>query len=139
MISAIALVDEGARAIMRSEAFTSLLPEVEEMYLRCTTRGAEQVRKLSAQFSAFAHSHDDMAFGARELAAIRARTLVVHGDRDEFFPAEIPFAMYRGIHTSELWIIPGGGHVPIYDPMVPFTARALDFLGRTPTTRATQP
>jgi hypothetical protein len=36
--------------------------------------------------------------------------------------------MYRGIPAAQLWIVPGGGHVPILDPLVPFTATALKFL-----------
>src|SRR5690606_5498265 len=99
----------------------------------------EQVSQLVAQFSAFADSRDDMNFTARELGTITARTLIVHGDRDEFFPVEMPVATYRGIAEAELWIIPGGGHVPIYDPMVPFTARALDFLGRAQSNRTRLP
>jgi len=36
--------------------------------------------------------------------------------------------MYRSIPNSALWIIPRGGHVPIFDPAIPFTATALKFL-----------
>jgi pimeloyl-ACP methyl ester carboxylesterase len=62
------------------------------------------------------------------LATIAARTMVVHGDRDPFFPVELAVEMYRAIPEASLWIIPHGGHVPIYDPSVPFAARALRFL-----------
>jgi pimeloyl-ACP methyl ester carboxylesterase len=36
--------------------------------------------------------------------------------------------MYRAIPNAALWIVPGGDHVPIYDPAVAFTATALQFL-----------
>jgi pimeloyl-ACP methyl ester carboxylesterase len=55
--------------------------------------------------------------------------LIVHGDRDQFFPVEIPLEMYRGIPNASLWIIPQGGHVPIFDPAIPFVPTALKFLG----------
>jgi pimeloyl-ACP methyl ester carboxylesterase len=38
----------------------------------------------------------------------------VHGDRDQFFPVSIPVEMYRSIPNSSLWIVPEGGHVPIF-------------------------
>ena len=50
----------------------------------------------------------------KNLRTIRARTLVVHGDRDVFFPVSIPAQMYESIPTAALWIIPNGSHVPIF-------------------------
>ena len=50
--------------------------------------------------------------GSRRLAKIGAPTLIVHGDRDEFFPVSIPIAMYQSIPGAELWIVPGGTHAP---------------------------
>jgi pimeloyl-ACP methyl ester carboxylesterase len=69
-----------------------------------------------------------MNFTEQTLSTITARTLVVHGDRDRFFPVEIPVTMYRSIPVAALWIVPGGDHVPIYDSVVPFTSTALKFL-----------
>jgi len=46
------------------------------------------------------------------LSTITARTLIVHGDRDSFFPIAIPVEMYRAIPNSYLWVIPDGGHMP---------------------------
>ncbi|BAV07918.1 beta-ketoadipate enol-lactone hydrolase [Filimonas lacunae] len=40
------------------------------------------------------------------MSAITARTLVVHGDRDNFFPVEIRVNMYHSIPDAALWIIP---------------------------------
>ena len=55
-----------------------------------------------------------MNFTTPYLGTIRARTLIVHGDRDEFFPVSIPVEMYRAIPGAALWIVPEGGHVPIF-------------------------
>ena len=55
-----------------------------------------------------------MNFTAPYLGTIKARTLIVHGDRDQFFPVSIPIEMYRSIPDSALWIIPQGGHVAIF-------------------------
>ncbi|MHB1279576.1 MAG: alpha/beta fold hydrolase, partial [Bacteroidia bacterium] len=128
LISTTTHFTDQARAIMRRASFDTLPREVQEMYSECAKRGEDQVRQLIAQFNAFHDSHDDMNFTAQRLSAVRARTLIVHGDRDNFFPVEIAVSMYRSIPDAALWVIPDGDHVPIYDPAVPFTAAALRFL-----------
>jgi pimeloyl-ACP methyl ester carboxylesterase len=71
-----------------------------------------------------------MNFTAPLLSTIRARTLIVHGDRDEFFPVNIPVEMYQAIPSAYLWIIANGGHVPIYGANVPFVATVTEFFGK---------
>ena len=129
LVSATTYFPAQARAIMRRAAFGRMPQPVEAMYRACATRGDAQVRQLIAQFNALGDNHDDMAFTAVELSAITARTLVVHGDRDSFFPVEIAMSLYRAIPDAALWIIPDGDHAPIFDAAVPFTATALRFLG----------
>jgi hypothetical protein len=41
----------------------------------------------------------------------------------------IPVEMYHSIPHSYLWIVPNGGHVPIYGTNVPFVATAMEFFG----------
>ena len=101
-----------ARAIMRDVAERGLPPPVQQMFEQCATRGDEQVNGLVRQFGAFKDSHDDMNFTPADLRKITAETLIIHGDRDEFFPVPIPVAMYGAIPKAELWIVPGGTHEP---------------------------
>jgi len=119
---------EQARAIMRRASFETMPPEVREMYRECAKRGDEQVRELISQFNAFHDNYDDVNFSAEQLSAVTCRTLIVHGDRDNFFPVDIAVNMYKAMVNSALWIIPNGDHVPIYDPGIPFTSTALRFL-----------
>ena len=128
LISATTHFPDQARAIMRRASFTTMPQPVREMYQECAKRGDEQIRQLITQFNALHENYDDMNFTAQNLSIITARTLVVHGDRDNFFPVEIPVSIYRAIPDAALWIIPGGDHVPIYDSAVPFTSAALNFL-----------
>ena len=128
LISATTHFPGQARAIMRRASFGTMPQQVQEMYRECAKRGDEQIRQLLAQFNALHDNYDDMNFTAQSLSTITARTLVVHGDRDNFFPVEIPMNMYRSIPDAALWIIPGGDHVPVYDSAVPFTSTALRFL-----------
>ena len=80
------------------------------------------MRDLMRQFIGFKDSYEDMNLTPPYLATIKARTLIVHGDRDEFFPVDIPVDMYKSIPGSQLWIVPNGDHVPIYG------ARTVEFL-----------
>lgn len=128
LISATTHFPDQARAIMRGASFGTMPQQVQEMYRECAKRGDEQIRQLIAQFNALHKNYDDMNFTAQSLSTIAARTLVVHGDRDRFFPVEIAVSIYRSIPDAALWIIPGGEHAPIYDPTVPFTSTALRFL-----------
>ncbi len=128
LISATSHFPDQARAIMRAASFERMPQEVQEMYRECAKRGDAQIRQLITQFNTLHENYDDMNFTAQSLSTITARTLVVHGDRDRFFPVEIPVSIYRSIPGAALWIIPGGDHVPIYDSTVPFTSTTLRFL-----------
>ena len=128
LVSATSHFPDQARAIMRRASFDTMPEVVQKMYRECAKRGDTQVRHLITQFNAFSSNYDDMNFTEQTLSTVAARTLVVHGDRDHFFPVEIPVSIYRSIPNAELWIIPGGDHVPIFDSAVPFTSTALRFL-----------
>ena len=58
-----------------------------------------------------------MNFTPPLLSTITARTLIVHGDRDMFFPMSIPVEMYEAIPESYLMVLPNWGHAAI--PMDP--------------------
>ncbi len=128
LISATHYFPQQARIIMGRASFDTIPQQVREMYSECAKQGDEQIRQLISQFNALSKNYDDMNFTEQRLSTITARTFVVHGDCDNFFPVEIPESIHRSITDSELWIIPGGEHVPIYDSKIPFISRALQFL-----------
>lgn len=129
LVSATTHFPTQARAIMRRASLRTMPDDVQAMYRECAKRGDDQIRQLIAQFNALHDNYDDMNFTAQTLSTITARTLVVHGERDNFFPEEIAVGLARDIPNAELWLVPGGDHVPIFDAAVPFTATALRFLG----------
>lgn len=91
--------------------------------------GDEQILALYDMTRSFATSVDDMAFTAQILGAITARTLIVHGDHDQLYPVELAVELFRGIPRSALWIVPNGGHGPIFgDRAAMFRAEALSYL-----------
>lgn len=110
---------EQSRRVIRGEVSAPLPKEVRAMFDSCASRGQPQVSDLMAQFQGFASSYDDMNLTPADLGKITARTLIVQGDRDEFFPVEIPVEVYRAIPGSQLWIVPNGDHVPIYGARLP--------------------
>ncbi|MFT3776112.1 MAG: alpha/beta hydrolase [Minicystis sp.] len=70
-----------------------------------------------------------MNFTPPLLSTIRARTLIVSGDRDPFYPVELAVQMYRAIPRAALWVIPNDGHGPIYGKWRESFERAtLEFL-----------
>ena len=122
-----AMPDE-TRAWVRETKLAALPPEVAAGFRGCAARGETQAAALAAQFGRFADAPGADVFAPRDLSGIGAPVLLVQGDRDIFFPVEQTLALYRSLPNAQLWVIPGGEHVPVYDPMVPFVTRTLTFL-----------
>ena len=89
-------------------------------------RGDEQIQELFRLGRAFAEQYDDMNFTPPYLSTITARTLLIFGDRDPFYPVSIALDMHNAIPRSYLWIVPNGGHVPGLN--APFVPSLLPFL-----------
>jgi pimeloyl-ACP methyl ester carboxylesterase len=99
-------------------------------YRKLHINGDDQIRLLISQFKNFAESYEDVNFTPPLLSTIKAKTLIIHGDRDWAYPATIATQMYQSIPKSYLWIVPNGGHVPVFDKLAPmFSQTALEFLG----------
>lgn len=112
IIGATTFFPEQARKIM-----TAVQYETEDKewidYLHTIHPGGEtQIRDLQKQFREMAQTYDDMNFSTPYLAQIKCPTLIIHGDRDRFFPINIPTDAYKAIPNSYLWIVPNGGHLP---------------------------
>jgi pimeloyl-ACP methyl ester carboxylesterase len=107
LFSATSYFPEQCRAIQRGTSEDTVSwEEARQVHLR----GDEQIRLLVRCFQEMAHGYDDMNFTPPYLRTISARTMIVHGDRDEFFPISIPIEMYNSIPNSALWIVPNAGH-----------------------------
>ncbi len=92
--------------------------------------GDEQIRSLLRQLGSLANSYEDLSFTPPHLSAVEAAVLIVHGDRDYCFPSSMAEEMYSNIPNAYLWIVPNGGHVPIYGVWFEiFLETAGQFLG----------
>ena len=113
LVGATSYFPASAREVMRSMHPDSAPPEAVERMARGHSRGEAQIRELIRAFHDFRDDYTDMTFTPPYLASIEAATLIVHGDRDRFFPVRIPVEQYRSIPDSYLWILPNTGHVPL--------------------------
>jgi len=114
LVSATPYFPEQARAIMRELSVDNRSDQEWEQMRRWHRHGDEQIREIWRQAKGFADSYDDMNFTPPYLSTITARTLIVHGDRDPLYPVDLAKKMYDAIPRSHLWVIPNGGHGPIF-------------------------
>jgi len=129
LVSAAHYFPEQARAIMGQMTPDHRTDEEWQMMRQFHRHGDDQIRALWAQGNGFKDSYDDMNFTPPYLSTITARTMIVHGDRDPLYPVNIPIEIYQAIPHSYLWIIPNGGHGPIFGEMAGrFAETALAFL-----------
>jgi pimeloyl-ACP methyl ester carboxylesterase len=129
LVSATPYFPEQARAIMRQVRADNRSEAEWQQMREWHKHGDEQIRALWRMSNAFKDSYDDMNFTPPLLSTITARTLIVHGDRDPLYPVKMATELYASIPRSYLWIVPNGGHGPIFGKMASqFVETALAFL-----------
>jgi pimeloyl-ACP methyl ester carboxylesterase len=90
--------------------------------------GDQQIAALWNWAREMKGSYDDMNFTPPSLSRIRARTLIVYGDRDPLYPVEMAVDMYRAMPSSALWVVPNRGHGPVFSQdAAQFAQAALAF------------
>jgi pimeloyl-ACP methyl ester carboxylesterase len=130
LVSATPRFPEATIAILRAAAAAPHSAEEWTAMRAQHQRGDEQSEALWRAPALLADNAGDMAFSAETLARIRARTLIVSGDRDPLYPLELAIELYSGIRGSALSVVPEGGHLPIFGAEAPaFAQRALAWLG----------
>ncbi len=130
LVSATHYFPAQARAIMGQMTVESRTGEEWAVMRQRHVQGDDQIRALWMNVNAMKDSVDDMNFTPPYLATIAARTLIVHGDRDPLYPVNIAVEMYASIPRSYLWIVPNGGHGPIFgERSNRFRETALAFVG----------
>ena len=108
---------------------TPRFPEQARALMRQMADAPSTDSKFARYCRAFADDYEDMNFTAASLETITARTLIVHGDRDPLYPVELAVELLRGIPNAALWVIPNGGHGPIFgDQAPPFVEAVRKFL-----------
>jgi pimeloyl-ACP methyl ester carboxylesterase len=130
LVSATPRFPEATRSLFREAAAAERSPQESERMRKIHVQGDAQIEALWALPMRFAEDATDMSFTPERLAAIGARTLIVSGDRDPFYPVELAVELYRGIPKASLWVVPGGMHSPIFlSEREAFVREATMFLG----------
>lgn len=114
LVSSPSYFPQEARAIMRAMTVETRTEEEWRIMRASHMHGDEQIRELWRQGNGFKDVYDDMNFTPPYLSTIAARTLLVGGDRDPLYPVGIFVEMYRAIPRSSLWVVPNGGHLPVF-------------------------
>lgn len=129
VVSATMYFPEPARKMMAKVPAAADQPASEWETMRKRHKlGDEQIVALWDWQRGMKDSYDDMNFTPTILARITAPTLIVYGDRDFIYPAEMAVEMYRGIPKSALWVVPNGGHGPIFfEAAERFARTSLEF------------
>jgi len=118
-----------ARVMMRQFSETAI-GEAEMARMRQRHKhGDAQLQQLFSMTRGFADSYDDVNFTPPYLSTIAAETLIVFGDRDPLYPVSVAIELRSAIPRSYLWVIPNGGHGPVFGNLAPqFRETALAFL-----------
>jgi pimeloyl-ACP methyl ester carboxylesterase len=94
--------------------------------------GPGYARTLVDQWVTSVHRPDELPFTPHDLGKIACPTLILHGDRDRYFPLNVPLTMHQAIPNAELGILPNCGHgLPGEQPEM-FATALIDFLSRNP-------
>ena len=129
LVSAPPYFPDQTRAIQRQFSAAMISPAEMALMRRRHTRGESQIEQLFAYSRAMADTYDDVNFTAESLAAITADTLIVFGDRDPLYPVSIAFELHSAIPHSYLWVVPNGGHGPVFGDAAPaFANVSMSFL-----------
>jgi pimeloyl-ACP methyl ester carboxylesterase len=129
LVSAAPYFPETTRVAMRRAAAAPKTEADWEMMRRWHTRGDDQIVALWRMATTLADDYEDLSFTPPRLGCITAPTLIVHGDRDWLYPTSLAMELHSGIAKSHLWVVPNGGHGPIFGTAArQFAETVLEFL-----------
>jgi pimeloyl-ACP methyl ester carboxylesterase len=116
--------------VMQRAFSEAMLGEAEMARMRARhTHGDAQIQQLFAMVHAMGNTYDDVNFTPPLLSTITAETLIVFGDHDPLYPVSLATDLRQAIPRSYLWVVPNGGHGPVFGDAAPrFVETALAFL-----------
>jgi pimeloyl-ACP methyl ester carboxylesterase len=129
VVSAPPYFPEQARVVQRHFS-PAMMGEAEMARMRRVhMHGEDQIARLFDWTHQMAQTYDDVNFTPPLLATIAAETLIVFGDRDPLYPLSMAIDLKNAIPNSYLWVVPNGGHGPVFGPHAArFEETSLAFL-----------
>lgn len=106
------LTDE-ATAILKQPGCQDLTPDQWARKRQQHSHGDDQIRGLQRMFCN--ETNNPHLLTPPPLGQVKARTLIIHGDHDRFFPVRIGLGIYQAIPKAYLWVVPDADHLPGFD------------------------
>lgn len=129
LVSAPPYFPEQARAVQRVFSPAMMGESGMARMRKVHLHGEAQIARLFEWTHDMAQTTDDVNFTPQLLSTISAETLIVFGDRDPFYPVSIATELKAAIPRSYLWVVPNGGHGPVFGHhAAQFSETALGFL-----------
>jgi pimeloyl-ACP methyl ester carboxylesterase len=134
LVSATYTFDDHAKAKVREARDSAQAEWIDSLNAsHGETHGANYAHTLLDLWANSVLRPDELPFTPDDLGKITCPTLIMHGDRDDFFPVHIPVTMYQAISKSQLCILPNCHHgLPWEINPALFTSILLDFLTKNP-------
>jgi pimeloyl-ACP methyl ester carboxylesterase len=114
-----------AMAVAFAPDYVEAQPKVFDDFIRDRLASPQEAVAWGRQAAAGA----TFAAGDR-LAAIKAPTLILHGDRDRVVPVENARLLAARLPRAEVVLLPGGGHLAFIEQAENFNRAVLAFLAR---------
>ena len=133
LVSATYTFDDHVKAMaseVRASAGKEWIDRLKELH--AATHGADYADTILDLWLTAVLRPKELPFSADDSNKIACPTMIMHGDRDKFFPVHVPATMYQAIPNAELCILPNCDHgLPIEHP-TQFVNLLLAFLSRHP-------
>jgi len=118
---------ESARKYLREVTFDGLPDAARSAAARAQPGGEAQARSLYNVLRALPADYEDLSFTPERISQIRARTLLIWGNRDPFYPVEVAVELYQAVPNAVLWVVPAEGHFPLWPDWGGSAEAARDF------------
>lgn len=105
------------RQLLINEKFESFDTDTKLFYHSMHPEGEKQITRLFQQLHGIVNDSEEFFFPPDYLSMITMPTLLIWGDRDDYFPLGIAVELYQVLPDAQLWVIPGQGHTPIWTSM----------------------
>jgi pimeloyl-ACP methyl ester carboxylesterase len=115
LIGAAPYLGERERELMRGTNSDNVPEETMRELRKVHKYGHQQIISLMEMDKIAIDDYQDMSFTPPYLSTIKAKTLIVQGERDRHNSIDTGLELYKSIPESFLWIVPNAGHVPIRD------------------------
>ncbi|MBU2491119.1 MAG: alpha/beta hydrolase [Bacteroidetes bacterium] len=97
-----------------SDTFENLSGDLLQFYKGIHKRGDEQLKELYDSMMPVLYSYQNFDIFSDEFKNMKTRSLLITGDSDNYFNVNSVVDLYNFFPYSQLWIIPGGGHAPVW-------------------------